>query len=258
MGILTLLRTQAPFGFPAVVRILAQMTQHNKPRRKNRRPDELAGSAAKPKKPPKKQPVKLRIIGGDMRGRTVVYHGADFTRPMKDSVRESLFNIIGPRIRGTHVIDPFAGTGAVTFEAISRGASRAVMVERNRNAHRFLVSTAETLGIAGRIKILMGDGFRIGARLLEPMPSDAELDDTPRILFLCPPYAMWRSESDGRALAGLIHAGIQNSPPGSLIVAETDKHDPESVLPEAQWDHRVYGGTRLSIVESELVCGLRM
>ena len=65
-----------------------------------------------------------------MRGRTVVYHGAEFTRPMKDSVRESLFNIIGPRIKGSAVVDLFAGTGAVAFESLSRGASSASAIEK--------------------------------------------------------------------------------------------------------------------------------
>ena len=230
------------------------MTHRNKPRRKNRRQHELTSDAPKPKKPAKKPPVKLRVIGGELRGRSVVYHGADFTRPMKDSVRESLFNIIGPRVRGAHVIDLFAGTGAVSFEAISRGAASGVMIERHKSAHRFLVSSAQTLGINERLRILFGDAFRIGPRVLEPLAADGEPDDTPRIVFLCPPYAMWRS--DGESLAGMIRAAMQNSPPGSLVIAETDKHDDESLLPDANWDHRVYGGTRLSLVESELLCGL--
>lgn len=232
------------------------MPANHKPRRNKRVDLDASDATPRPKKTPKKRAVKLRIIGGQLRGRTVVYHGSSFTRPMKDSVRESLFNIIGPRIRGARVIDLFAGTGAVTFEAISRGAAGAVMVERNRNAHRTLISTAETLGIGDRVQILMGDAFRIGTRLLDPVSDGDRIDDTPRVLFLCPPYAMWRD--DAEALCQIIHSAIQNSPPGSLIVAETDKHDEESVLPPADWDHRVYGGTRLSLVESELLCGLRL
>ena len=191
-----------------------------------------------------------------MRGRTVVYHGAEFTRPMKDSVRESLFNIIGPRIKGSAVIDLFAGTGAVAFESLSRGATTAVAIEKNRRAYGFLESTAETLGVTPKIKILFGDAFRLGAGLLGPVSPDAPLDDTPRILFLCPPYAMWDGASE--QLHGLIRLAMDHSPPGSMIVAETDKHDDESGLPPGDWDHRVYGGTRLSFIEPPMQCGLRM
>ncbi len=231
------------------------MRHDHQPKRKKRGELEAPDPRSGAKKKPKSRPLKLRIIGGQLRGRTVKYHGAAFTRPMKDSVRENLFNLLGSRVRGSRVVDLFAGTGAVTFEAVSRGAAEAVMVERNREAHRVLISTAETLGVADRVRVLLGDAFRIGGRLLEGHGDGEAIDDTPRMLFLCPPYAMWRS--DAEPLARLIRLALVNSPPGSLIVAETDKHDDESVLPAADWDHRVYGGTRLSLVESELICGLR-
>ncbi len=191
-----------------------------------------------------------------MRGRTVVYHGDDFTRPMKDSVRESLFNIIGPRIKGTEVIDLFAGTGAVAFESLSRGAIQAVAVERNRKALSILKSTAETLQVTPVVRLLFGDSFRLGPELLGPRDPESSLEDAPRIVFFCPPYAMWESEAEG--LAKLVRQAMQDSPPGSLIVAETDKHFDPAGLPEADWDHRLYGGTRLSFVEPPMVCGLRM
>lgn len=191
-----------------------------------------------------------------MRGRTVIYHGAEFTRPMKDSVRESLFNIVGPRIKGAAVVDLFAGTGAVAFESLSRGAASATAIEKNRRAFDFLTSTADTLGVAETLKILYGDAFRVGVGLLGPAAPDAPLDDTPRIVFFCPPYAMWDSMAE--QLHGLIRLALDHSPPGSLIVAETDKHYDESKLPPGDWDHRVYGSTRLSFLEPEMQCGLRM
>lgn len=190
-----------------------------------------------------------------MRGRTVQYHGAAFTRPMKDSVRESLFNIIGPSIKGTIALDLFAGTGAVAFESLSRGASKVFAIERNRRAIAFLESTAEKLGVTDKANILMGDTFRLGATLLGAASPDAPIDDTPRVVFLCPPYAMW--EDNKEQLAGLIRLAIDHSPPGSLIVAETDKHYDENGLPDGDWDHRLYGGTRLSFLEPPMICGLR-
>ena len=66
----------------------------------------------------------LRIIGGRLRGSVIEYHGDPRTRPMKDRVREAAFNLIGPQVVGTFAIDLFAGTGALAFEALSRGAVR--------------------------------------------------------------------------------------------------------------------------------------
>ena len=184
-----------------------------------------------------------------------MYHGAEFTRPMKDSVRESLFNILGPAIKGATAIDLFAGTGAVSFEALSRGAGRAVAVERNRRALNFIKSTAETLQIEDRLQVLGGDAFRLGADLLGPPANDAPLDDTPRVVFLCPPYAMWETSID--ALKTLIRLALNHSAPGSILVAETDKHYDAEKLPPGDWDHRLYGGTRLSFIQPQMICGLR-
>ncbi|MEM0924740.1 MAG: RsmD family RNA methyltransferase [Planctomycetota bacterium] len=206
------------------------------------------------KKKPKRGTRKLRIIGGSMRGRTVVYHGAEFTRPMKDSVRESLFNILGPRVKGANVIDLFAGTGAVAFEAISRGAAKAVAIERHRLAARFLLSTAKTLEVDQKFQMLIGDSFRLGPKLLGPVDIDQPHAETPWIVFWCPPYQMWESETE--SLHQLIRLGAKNCPPQSILVAETDKHQSTEVLPEGRWDHRTYGGTRLSFLEPELVCGM--
>ncbi|KAA5540623.1 SAM-dependent methyltransferase [Roseiconus nitratireducens] len=223
--------------------------------RSRRRGEDAAELPSKPSKPTKSRPQKLRIIGGSMRGRTVVYHGGTFTRPMRDSVRENLFNLVGMAVRGAVAIDLFAGTGALSFESLSRGASRAIAIEKSRHAAGFLKSTAETLGVTNQLTVLNGDAFRLGAGVLGPASPNAPLDDTPRLVLLCPPYAMWDSMNE--QLRVLIRLAMEHSPPGSLIVAETDKHFDESRLPPGDWDHRVYGGTRLSLIEPLIQCGLR-
>src|SRR4051794_22495694 len=75
--------------------------------------------------------VGLRIIGGSFRGRKLKYSGDIRTRPMKDRVREAVFNLLGKQIAGSHAIDLFAGTGALGLEALSRGAARATFIERH-------------------------------------------------------------------------------------------------------------------------------
>jgi 16S rRNA (guanine966-N2)-methyltransferase len=199
----------------------------------------------------KQHGIKLRIIGGDMGGRTVSYHGANFTRPMKDNIRENLFNIIGPRIRGTKCFDLFAGTGALALEAISRGAGSAVMVEQNRSAAKWITQTAETLGVSDKSQVIVGDTFRLHGQLLSP-PSD----DTPWCVFLCPPYAMWTESLND--LNRMINQALENGPPGSILVAETEKVFDANKLPPGNWDLREYGGTRLAFIELGNVCGMTL
>lgn len=197
------------------------------------------------------KPTKLRIIGGEFRGRRIDYHGAAFTRPMKDNIRENLFNILGSAVRGAIAFDLFAGTGALAFEALSRGAQSAILVEQNRHAVTYLRSTAETLGVSRRVDVLTGDAFRIGAtRLTCPE------EDTPWIVFLCPPYVLWQEAFPD--LRGLILRFLEHAPLGSVLVAEMEKGFGVEALPPGNWDFRVYGNTRLGFIESEPRCGLNL
>lgn len=186
-----------------------------------------------------------------MRGRGVRYHGAAFTRPMKDNVRENLFNILGRAVQGSITWDFFAGTGALSFEALSRGASAVIAVEQSRHAVRAIRGSAESLGVAEKLRVLTGDAFRIADRLLVPPE-----DDTPWIVFLCPPYRMWEDESDFAALSAIIRRVCELAPPGSVLVAETEKRFDVAKLPPGDWDLRQYGSTQLALLEPPMRCGL--
>jgi 16S rRNA (guanine966-N2)-methyltransferase len=195
--------------------------------------------------------AKLRIIGGEMRGRSIQYHGAEFTRPMKDSVRENLFNILGPAVRGSICFDLFAGTGALTLESLSRGASSAVLIEQNRHAARYIKQNAAALGVSERMRLITADALRIAVRLLGPPPND-----TPWIVFLCPPYALWQQSLP--QLSAIIQAGLDHAPPGSVLVAETEKRFDASQLPGEPWDLRHYGSTQLALIKPASCCGMSL
>jgi 16S rRNA (guanine966-N2)-methyltransferase len=197
------------------------------------------------------KPVKLRVIGGHMRGRTIEYHGAEFTRPMKDNIRENLFNILGRAVKGAICFDLFAGTGAMAFESLSRGASSAVVIEQNRQAVKFIERTAESLEVSGRIRMITGDTFRLAGQLLAPPEND-----TPWIVFLCPPYVLWQESLQD--LNRIIQTTLDNAPPGSVLVAETEKRFNPEKLPAGDWDLREYGGTRLAFIEPAMRCGLNL
>lgn len=86
---------------------------------------------------------EVRIIGGTMRGRKIRFNTADGLRPTLDRVRETLFNWLITDIHGATCLDLFAGSGALGFEALSRGASRVVLVDKNPLVARQLVTNKE-------------------------------------------------------------------------------------------------------------------
>src|SRR5262245_4014790 len=122
--------------------------------RKSKRPP--LGTGDRPGETPV---IGLRIIGGNLRGRKLQYSGDVRTRPMKDRVREAVFNLIGPGVVGSHASDLFAGTGALGLEAISRGALRATLIERHSPTLELIKQNAAALGVAERIEARFGDAF---------------------------------------------------------------------------------------------------
>ena len=91
--------------------------------------------------------MNVRIISGKFGGRMIQSPGSGLTHPMSDRVRGSLFNIISNEITEAEVLDVFAGTGSLGLEALSRGASSATFIERDRLASKVLAENIETLGV---------------------------------------------------------------------------------------------------------------
>lgn len=198
--------------------------------------------------------VKLRVIGGDMRGRPIPYHGDDLTRPMKDKTREALFNILGKTLGGTVAIDLFSGTGALAIESISRGSSRAIAIEQNTRAADMIRSTGQSLGIEDKLNVITGDAFRVAPALV----GSAGVDDPdtmppPQIVYVCPPYVMWKSEA--QRLIEIVRGAVDRCPIGSWVVIETERWFDVETLPGSNWDIRGYGNTVLGFYRPAMVCG---
>ncbi|MCW5775525.1 MAG: RsmD family RNA methyltransferase, partial [Phycisphaeraceae bacterium] len=104
------------------------------------------------------------------------------TRPMPDRVRESLFGLLRGHTEGAAVFDAFAGTGSIGLEAVSRGATRCVMVERDRRVSATLERNIRELGAEGRCEVIIGDALGAGALAACPMPV--------HLVFFDPPYAL--------------------------------------------------------------------
>ncbi len=154
----------------------------------------------------------MRIVGGDLRGRAILgpKPGEMGIRPTSDRLRESLFNILAHHpdveLDGARVLDLFAGTGALSFEAISRGARFALLVDDGMAARGLIRGNQEALGLGGATRIYRRDATKLG--LISGMdPFD--------LVFCDPPY--------GKGLGELALASAQQGgwlKPGALIVWE--------------------------------------
>lgn len=102
---------------------------------------------------------EVRIIAGTLRGRKLNFQAAEGLRPSLDSVRETLFNWLMFRLSQARCLDAFAGTGALGFEAISRGASEAILLERNAQSVRHLQQNAERLNMASHVQVIETSAF---------------------------------------------------------------------------------------------------
>src|SRR5689334_22888118 len=92
----------------------------------------------------------MRIIAGEFRSRTILPPATGATRPITDRVKQSLFDILSPRIEGARVYDCFAGTGSMGLECVSRGAVHATFFEADRSAAALLRKNIATLGVRDR------------------------------------------------------------------------------------------------------------
>ncbi|MFN7921407.1 MAG: 16S rRNA (guanine(966)-N(2))-methyltransferase RsmD [Bryobacteraceae bacterium] len=118
----------------------------------------------------------MRVIAGEFRSRLLKTPAGLATRPTPDRLRESLFSILAPQIEGTVFVDLYAGCGSAGIEAVSRGAARAVFIEKARIAINAIRENVASLGIGARALVLQGDV----AKLVPSVKGD--------IYFLDPPY----------------------------------------------------------------------
>ena len=174
----------------------------------------------------------MRITGGRLAGRRLEVPRAD-VRPTADRVRESLFGRLGD-LAGKRVLDLFAGSGALGFEALSRGAESVVFADRSPLVLATLRKNAERLGVQDVIELRRGEARAVLRRLGGGHPFD--------LAFVDPPYA---SGQLAAALGALVEAALLA--PEALVVAESDRrHPPGPVEGLAAIDERRYGDTLIT------------
>lgn len=123
----------------------------------------------------------MRIIAGEAKNRKIKTRKGFDTRPTLESVKESLFSIIAPYIEDSIFLDLFSGSGSISLEAISRGAKRAVMIEKDTEALRYIIENIEHLGFSERCRAYKNDVIR-GVEIL------GRKNEKFDIIFMDPPY----------------------------------------------------------------------
>jgi 16S rRNA (guanine966-N2)-methyltransferase len=183
----------------------------------------------------------MRIVGGRLKGRTLVTPSSRAIRPTSERLRESIFDILEHRfqgqIEGARVVDLFAGTGALAIEALSRGARFALFVDNGAEARALLRANVEALALGGVTRIWRADAAKLGSA-----PAGGPF----ALAFLDPPYGEGLA---GPALASLVEGGWLES--NALCVVE-EAAKVEVVAPEglALIDERTYGDTKIAIFQA--------
>ncbi|WP_298100577.1 16S rRNA (guanine(966)-N(2))-methyltransferase RsmD [Brevundimonas sp.] len=181
----------------------------------------------------------MRIVAGNLKGRTITTPEGQGTRPTSDRARQAVFNVLehaawAEPLEGMRVMDLYAGSGALGFEAISRGAAFALFVETDEEARGAIRENADAYGVMGRSRVHRRSAIDLGSR----PGSDGEAFD---LAFLDPPYRKGLGE---QTLARLLEGGWLK--PGALVVFERGSDEPEIDTPGYQrLDARNYGAARV-------------
>lgn len=191
--------------------------------------------------------MAMRIIAGTARGRTVLTPSTKlFVKPISGRMRQSLFDILRPRVTGSHFLDLYAGSGAVGLEALSRGAQRAVFVEKDPRCVAVIEKNLQRLGWAERGTALRGDAR--GRLSWVAARTGLECFD---LIFLGPPYR----DEENRPLAltrPTLEAVLQDRvlAPEGWLIAQHHKKEPTAPPPGLRdFRHEPYGDTVISFYQ---------
>ncbi|MCF0219526.1 MAG: 16S rRNA (guanine(966)-N(2))-methyltransferase RsmD [Muribaculaceae bacterium] len=178
----------------------------------------------------------MRIIRGKYGRRRFDVPGNITARPTTDFARENIFNVIENLIdlEGARCLDLFAGTGAITFELLSRGASSVTAVEMAPTQFRFIDKVAKELSCADSLRLIRGDVFKF----LRTARGSYDL------IFADPPYNLDRFDE---VVPMVLNAGILNPDGGVFIIEHSSKRKYEDVA--GFFDHREYGSVNFSLIK---------
>lgn len=176
----------------------------------------------------------MRVVSGNYGGRPLKTLDGQTTRPTSDKVRGAIFNMIGPYFEGGRVLDLFAGSGGLAIEAVSRGLSSAILVERDRRAQAIIRENIAMTKEEKKFQLLT----------MEANQALVQLTGTFDLVFLDPPYAK-------EAIIETIQQLCQRDLLAEyvMVVCETDKavHLPEEIADLGIWKQKVYGISKVTV-----------
>jgi 16S rRNA (guanine966-N2)-methyltransferase len=187
----------------------------------------------------------LRVIAGSARGRRLAAPAGEDVRPTQDRVREAVFSALDARgfVAGATVLDLYAGTGALAIEALSRGAARALFVERDRRALEVIRANLETTTFAAKARVEVRD---VAAFVASRPPREAPFD----LVLIDPPYDMTDD-----AVRDVLHALAQPDwlAPDGVVVVERPQRANATVAQGLQttWE-RVFGDTLVTFLQPDV------
>ena len=176
----------------------------------------------------------MKIVSGIYGGRPLKTLEGKTTRPTSDKVRGAIFNMIGPYFEGGRVLDLYAGSGGLSIEAVSRGMSSAVLVERERKAQAIVAENIQMTKEVGKFELLKMDA----ERALEQVSGEFDL------IFLDPPYAKEQIVEKKKKMdeKELFSEDV-------MVVCETDKavELPEEIACLGIWKEKIYGISKVTV-----------
>jgi 16S rRNA (guanine966-N2)-methyltransferase len=174
----------------------------------------------------------VRVIAGTAKGRRLDAPPGSSTRPTADRVKEALFSALLPRLPEAHVLDLFAGSGALGIEALSRGAATATFVERDPRTATVLRHNLEVTDLVDRATVITRDVATVLASRVPGAPFDVVLAD--------PPYDVPAAE-----LEAVLAALVDHVADGAVVLVETSRRAPEPAWPAGMLAERTrrYGDT---------------
>ena len=178
---------------------------------------------------------ELRIVAGTLRGRKVTCVVHPGLRPTPQFVREAFFSILGNAVPGRAFYDVFAGTGVVGMEAVSRGASRASLIEKDAKQANDIARYIDRFDIADRCQVLRTDGYRWAERWIATSAG-------PVNVFLSPPFPDLQPAKVA-AFLDLVGTILAKAPDASVVTIQAEVGFPLDDLPGGPdgWDVRGYG-----------------
>jgi 16S rRNA (guanine966-N2)-methyltransferase len=177
----------------------------------------------------------MRVVAGRLGGRRLTAPPGEGTRPTSDRVREALFSALGP-LDGERVLDLYAGSGALAIEALSRGAARAVLVERDARAIAAIRRNLDDLSVAPEEAVVRRRD------VVKALRDAREADESYDLVFIDPPYRL--AAGLGPALADALQWVLA---PGARVIGESDRRTPLELPGLTTTFERRYGDTLLRI-----------